>query len=188
MHLFEEAEEGVEQEEMEEEPEYNYNPEKLQYPDEYNPRKPDLELQYLSNEANIMEQAQSTGIERELFVITHTLCDCKTCTDWSMPWQVECQSSSTESRSDSPNWCPAYLNSLCTSTLSPTPPLEGSQENPIELYNIASISLPVYKLEISPIMTWPANGTTALVPVQTILDTGAKSNYITAQKGIHHWC
>ena len=90
MHLFEEAEEGVEQEEMEEEPEYNYNPEELQYPDEYNPRKPNLELQYLSNEANIMEQAQSNGIERELFAITHTLCDCKTCTDWSSlgKWNV----------------------------------------------------------------------------------------------------
>ena len=192
MHLFEEAEESAEQEEMEEQ-EYNYDPEELQYPDEYDPGKPDLELQYLSNEANVMEQApvhwdQQEGLsEGELFAITHACCDCEACTDWSTPWQAERWSSSTETQSDSPDWRPtspdeAYLNSLRNGTPSPTPPSEGSRENPIQLYNVTSVSLPVYELEIGPVKTGPANSATTLVPVRTILDTGAESNYVTAQK------
>jgi hypothetical protein len=185
MHLLEEVEEETEVEEGEE---AAYEPE------EYNPEQPDLELQYLDTDAHFMEigdeltPEEAEAEERDLFNIVHAKCLCETCTDWSesFPWKPEplhIQTNSPEWRPESPD--PTYLKTLAAAMVTPPaspPSTKGSQDDPIELFNIASTGLPVYKLEIGPTRSDPVADAAAFIPVRTILDTGAEANYVTVQK------
>jgi hypothetical protein len=180
LHLFEEVEEEDELLDFaSEEKDDEYTPEGYNPDNEYEPEKPDLGLQYLVNEANLMEQENELTKQtkedakiKELANATHAFCDenCEHCYDWD----------------PHPEWRPqspdkAYLDSLRTITPSKLS-LPGSKETPIELYHIANPSLPVYELEIGPPKSAAVNPTAAFLPVRAIMDTGAESNYITALK------
>jgi hypothetical protein len=89
MHLLEEEGEGED-----EDIDGVYDPEAFDpeegNAEEYVPHKPDLELQYLVNKANLMEQKKELTKEEErakeedLFQITHAYCNyCEGCSDWS---------------------------------------------------------------------------------------------------------
>jgi len=85
--LFEEVEEELEQGEYtaEEDVAEEHTPREYT-PEEYDPEN-DLELQYLVNEANLMEQGELTAEEEnEHADITHAKCDCDACEDWSTEW------------------------------------------------------------------------------------------------------
>jgi hypothetical protein len=123
MHLLEEGERE------DEDVDGMYNPEEFdpeeENVEEYNPHKPDLELQYLVNKANLMEQKKELTKEED----THAYCNyCKGCSDWST-----CLPGANKWKSGSPNhdnddWQPqspdkAYLKTLCHWASSTTPPL-----------------------------------------------------------------
>ena len=75
------------------------------------------------------------------------------------------------------------MRTLAATLVTPPPtPSKGSQENPIELFNIASAGLPVYELAIGPTRSDPVADAAAFVSVRTILDTGAEANYVTNNK------
>ena len=180
LHLFEEAEE--EEESLDypsDEKEDEYTPEGYNPDDEYDPDKPDLGLQYLVNEANLMEQKEelqskmTEKAEREnLAEMAPTFCkeDCEQCREWNEQhgW-----------RPQSPD--EAYLASLRTITPSPTP-IPGSKKAPIELYHIANPRLPVYELEIGPPKSVTIDPETVFIPVRALMDTGAEANYVAASK------
>ena len=53
-------------------------------PKEYNLENPDLELQYLDTEANLMEIKQGPTLEEDddLYSVTHANCAYDKCTNW----------------------------------------------------------------------------------------------------------
>ena len=184
MHLFEVAdEEEVKEGELtypseEKEDEYTlegYNPD-----DEYKSEKPDLGLQYLVNEANLMEEKKELKIvlKKDHIAegspdIVQIFSDDEEYAEWHI-WN---------------NWCPEspnkeYLNSLCTITPAPAP-IPGTAEAPLELYNIAHLDLPLYELEIGPPKSVQNNEPIMFLPVQAIMDTGAALNYVAASKAQH---
>ena len=193
--------EGKEEAEEEYQPE-DFNPDSnssgrsLTAPTEYDPCEPELQLQYLDNEVNIMEVKEylkkeqkkvDTGVnEDELCPITCPFCD-YCCNDWDTPPE----SGSNELKAGSPgqdddSWRPkspdeAYLNSLHQWT-SITPPPDASKDKPEEMYCFSSSSVPIYMTEIGSPKVSASAAETANVPVKTILDTGAESNYVLAKK------
>ena len=205
LHVMEEISEvnseGKEEAEEEYQPE-DFNPDSnssghsLTVPTEYDPCEPELQLQYLDNEVNIMEVKEylkkeqkkvDTGVdEDELFPITCPFCD-YCCNNWDTPPE----SGSNELKAGSPSqdddsWRPkspdeAYLNSLHQWT-SITPPPDASKDKPEEMYCFSSSSLPIYMTEIGSPKVSASAAETANVPVKTILDTGAESNYVLAKK------
>jgi len=54
-------------------------------PEDFDPDKPDLELQYLVNEANMMEEGELTT-EEDTNPTHVSLCDCEICEDWRNDW------------------------------------------------------------------------------------------------------
>ena len=194
--------EGAKEAEEEYHPE-SFNPDSntstrssLTVPTEYDPCESDLKLQYLDNEVNLMEikkyldeeqKKADTGIdEDELFPVANPFCN-YCCNDWGTPPRSE----STELKPKSPSqnsdkWRPqspdeAYLNSLQQWTSVTSPP-KAEEEKPEELYCFASSSLPIYMTEIGPPKVSLSMAAAAETPVDTILDTGAESNYILAKK------
>jgi hypothetical protein len=184
LHLFEEAEENGELEDYdtpEQQASEEYASEEYT-PEEYDPEKPDLELQYLVNEANLMDERDSlvTKIEdgelmakeeADLHSITHAQCDCEACEDWSNQW-----------RPVSPTF-PEDPGSLSSLDL-PLPPgaTKERKESPLELYTVAHPGLPVYELKIGPPNVVFTTDAPTYVSVRTIMDTGAELNYLTAHK------
>ncbi len=59
---------------------------------------------------------------------------------------------------------------------------KGTKEDPLEVHNVVHPGLPVYGMEIGPPKTTLPMDVPVFIPVNTILDTGAESNYLTAQK------
>ncbi|KAN0139598.1 hypothetical protein V8E53_002627 [Lactarius tabidus] len=122
--------------------------------EEYDPHKPDLELQYLVNKANLMEQKKELTKEEEraeeedLFQIMHAYCDyCEGCSDWStcLPGANEWKPGSPDHDDD--DWRPqspdeAYLKALCCWASSTTPPPGLGEERPEEMHYIAHSNLP----------------------------------------------
>ena len=139
--------------------------------------------EYLEKE----QKKVDTGVdEDELFPITCPFCN-YCCNDWdTLP-----ESGSNELKAGSPSqdddsWQPkspdeAYLNSLHQWT-SITPPPDASEDKPEEMYCFSSSSLPIYMMEIGSPKVSASAAETANVPVKTILDTGAESNYVLAKK------
>ena len=124
----------------------------------------------------------------DLYSVTHANCACDKCANWDRSFASGWQPTIEETRTDTPEWCPrspdeAYLRTLAATLVTPPPtPSKGSQENPIELFNIASAGLPVYELAIGPTRSDPVADAAAFVSVRTILDTGAEANYVTNNK------
>src|SRR5258707_987933 len=58
----------------------------------------------------------------------------------------------------------------------------GSKESPIKLYNVTHPGLPMYEMAIGPPTSVHGTEPVVFIPVQTILNTGAESNYILAPK------
>jgi hypothetical protein len=122
MHLLEEESEGEEDADGEYEPE-GFDPEGNNS-EEYDPQKPDLELQYLVGEANLMELKKELTKEEEqlrrrtCFRSTHAYCDyCEGCSDWStqLPGAAKWKPGSPDHEDD--DWRPnspneAYLEAL----------------------------------------------------------------------------
>ena len=172
LHLFEEVEEELEQGEYtaEEDVAEEHTPCKYT-PEEYDPEN-DLELQYLVNEANLMEQGELTAEEEnELADITHAKCDCDACEDWSTKW-----------RPISPVFPEEPGNDLTPADLALKN--KGTKERPLEVFTVAHPGLPVYEMKIGPPKSMQSADAPIFISVSTILDTGAESNYLTAQKAV----
>jgi hypothetical protein len=162
--------------------------------EEYDPHKPDLELQYLVNKANLMEQKkelmkeEERAEEEDLFQIMHAYCNyCEGCSDWStcLPGANKWKPGSPDHDDD--DWQPqspdkAYLKALCRWASSTTPPPGLGEERPEEMHYITHSNLPVYQTEIGPLKILSLTAVSACIPMKTILDTGAESNYIAAKK------
>ncbi|KAN0127262.1 hypothetical protein V8E53_014918 [Lactarius tabidus] len=193
MHLLEEEGEGED-----EDIDGVYDPETFDpeegNAEEYDPHKPDLELQYLVNKANLMEQKKELTKEEEraeeedLFQIMHAYCNyCEGCSDWStcLPGANKWKPGSPDHDDD--DWQPqspdeAYLKALCCWASSTTPPPGLGEERPEEMHYITHSNLPVYQTEIGPLKILSLTAVSACIPMKTILDTGAESNYIAAKK------
>ena len=142
-------------------------------PEDFDPDKPNLELQYLVNEANMMEEGELTT-EEDTNPTHVSLCDCEICEDRRNDWRPV--SPVFPQDSEDPGLPPLNL-------LTPADFIaKGTKEDPLEVHNVAHPGLPVYGMEIGPPKTTLPMDAPVFVPVNSILDTGAESNYLTAQK------
>jgi hypothetical protein len=141
-----------------------------------------LELQYLVNEANLMDERDSLVAkieegelmakeEADLHSIMHTQCDCEACEDWSNQWRLV-----------SPTFPEDPGSSSSLDLPLPSGAMKKRKESPLELYTVAHPGLPVYKLKIGPLNVVFTTDTPTYVSVRTIMDTGAELNYLTAHK------
>ncbi|KAH9179909.1 hypothetical protein EDB89DRAFT_2224873 [Lactarius sanguifluus] len=181
-------------------------------PENYDPDKPDLELQYLTTEANLMDDKGgplTKEEEEELAQIVYSECEGGD-DDWSQQWPPVCfmppEDPGSPSKDVEKEWRLASLTSTEESTLetdwrpvspvfpetpvSPdlgflSPPsaiLKGTKEEPLEVFNVAHPGLPIYEMEIGPPKSKSPMNAPSFISVNTILDMGAKSNYLTARK------
>ncbi|KAH9174276.1 hypothetical protein EDB89DRAFT_2067940 [Lactarius sanguifluus] len=178
----------------------------------YDPDKPDLELQYLVTEANMMEDKcgpLTDADEEDLARVVYSQCK-ERAEDWSKQWLpvhlMSPKDPGSPTASEEKEWqpiSPLFLGEPALDTdwrpvspvfpeetavpnpnLSPLPSnvLKGTKECPLEVYNVAHPGLPIYKVEIGPPKSTSSTTTPAFILVNTILDTGAESNYLTAMK------
>ena len=126
-------------------------------PEEFDPDKPDTEIQYL--EVNVMEERIQEGELKE----------------------GEIQ----EDASDADNRRPVSLDDYYKVSTPFFTPLSVPNKGPVvplELLNVASSGLPVYALEAGPPKISQSMNAGTFTPIRTIFDTGTELNYITTRK------
>ena len=191
LHLFEEAEES---ELPEEETQSNQEAEEYQDEEEYTPEafdadRTDLRLQYLVNEANLMDERFALEKLDEKLNEEYTIkkfeemCDDHHFNDYGAKKIREWRSPSPEWRPVSPEFPDEPTPRALSPILEwPETYSEGSKENPLEVYTVSHPGLPVYALGIGPPKATELEDVLNYEPVKTIMDTGAESNYLTSQK------